>query len=350
MVCINRPLTKGPHVSTPRSLYLCRTPFQLLMCQRIVALFPDETADLCYMTDQDTSKDTSYVARASGDFERTEYRVLRSRFDILPFVRSLRRHWLGTSDYQKIYVANHTLSHFRYLLKSHRSAEVRSFDEGSGNFDWDGALHVDKRTTSERLRDTVLGIPAIQTIFSKSQKHYTVNASLRNVVAAERLEQIDLIQVPQAGASTNGWVNVVIGQPFEQFLGTTAQSKLLSAYSRIEAGRYVVHPRETDRSEILPNLRVIREERILEDYVCDLAASGKRVRLMGPFSTAFFTINSPVVEKFYLHVSTSDTHSGLATAAGCEVINLHDEIDVERWKSITETWRNDGAQDASRAG
>lgn len=341
MLRINRQITEGPHVPTPRSLYLCRTPFQLLMCQRIVALSRDEMADLCYMTSSDSEKDRYYVDRATSDFTRTEYRVLGPKRDIAAFIYHLPRHWIGTTRYDRIHLANHTLSHFRYLIKHHQTAEVRTYDEGSGNFDHDGALHVDIRSGLERLRDRILGIPPMSDIFEHSQQHYTVNADLTNVVDGSRLQEIELVDVPDAKITGQGTLNLVMGQPFEEVLNRAEQNRLLNAISALKHGLYIMHPREPDRSSLIPNLDVIRDRRIIEDYICALVAKGHRARLIGPFSTTFFTINSPMVQKYYLHASSRRTHPGLAEKVGCDVFDLHETADRERWVSMAHSWNLD---------
>ena len=342
-VRVNRQITEGPHVPTTRSLYLCRTPFQLLMCQRIVALSREKTADLCYMTSSNSEKDRYYVDRAEPEFDRIEYRVLGPKLDIAAFIYHLPRHWIGTTRYDRIYLANHTLSHFRYLIKHHSMDEVCTYDEGSGNFDPEGALRVDNRSGIERLRDRILGIPPVSDIFEHSQQHYTVNADLTNVVDRSRLQEIALVDVPDAKIAGQGTLNLVMGQPFEEVLNRAEQSRLLNAISALRHGHYIMHPREPDRSSLIPKLDVIQDRRIIEDYICGLVAEGFRVRLIGPFSTTFFTINSPMVEKYYLHASSRRTHPDLAAEVGCDVFDLHDAADRERWGSLVHSWEPDAA-------
>ena len=77
-----------------RSLYLCRTPLQILICERIAEIRPEEHRNLFYVTNADSHKDRHYFDATKRLYDRTEYRFIQSKLDILKFVLRERRHWL----------------------------------------------------------------------------------------------------------------------------------------------------------------------------------------------------------------------------------------------------------------
>ncbi|MEO1314179.1 MAG: glycosyltransferase family 52 [Pseudomonadota bacterium] len=335
-------------MSKPRSLYLCRTPFQLLLCQEIVAQYPEEEAELLYITDINGPKDHAYFEAARTLFTKSHYRVRQSNTDILAFVLGPGRRM--ARRYDAIALGNHTLSHFRYVITRNPGAEIRSFDEGCGNFNVTGALHNDPRNRTERLRDQVLRIPPIAEVFARSAAHFTVNATLRNVVPSERLRQIDLIKLAPGRGGDRAPINLVIGHPFEEHVDTEHRTLMLGALRALSSGHYVMHPREKPRDEPLAALDLIQDDpRILEHYVRDLVAAGHRVRLIGSLSTVFFTVNSPAVEKYYLHLMPEDGFLGLARQVGCMVFDLHDPVGLKHWHETAAAWADADRGDARAA-
>lgn len=322
-------------MSTPRSLYLCRTPFQLLLCQQIVATYPDEAAELLYITDLDGPKDRQYFDASAKAFSERSYRVTRSKTDVLSFIlgdgRALRR------QFASIALGNHTLSHFRWLVARNPKAKVRTFDEGAGNFHRSGALHHDTRSGVERWRDRVLRVPSMGDVFNRSTIHFTVNASLDNVVPSDRLKQVDLLKIGDAASAPP--VNVIIGQPFHEFLNADECHALRTAFDALPHGRYVKHPREAGQGAFPEGLDVISSDpRILEHYVGDLVSAGHPVRLIGAHSTSFFTINSPAVEKYYLHVGDFQDFADMLSGIGCRVFDLNVPDGREMWADTAAAW------------
>lgn len=311
---------------------MCRTPFQLLLCQQIVAHYPDETAELLYATDIDGPKDRKYFEDSAKHFARRTYRVLRSRADILRFALLEGRAWRG--QFSAIATGNHTLSHFRWIISRNPTATIRSFDEGSGNFHSSGELYRDTRTSIERLRDRILAIPPIAQVFDQTTVHYTVNALLKNVVPSERLQEVALFALP--ADATAAPVNVIIGQPLEEHLGPDSQT-FFDAILALNGGHYVHHPREKSRA--IAGMQLVHDDpRILEDYVADLIRAGHPVRLIGWYSTVFFTIHSPAVTKVYLHLGQHNNLIELAKRVGCTVFDLNHPDEIRRWHETAAEW------------
>ena len=86
-------------------------------------------------------------------------------------------------------------------------------------------------------------------------------------------------------------------------------------------------------------LQRIDDLRILEHYVADLIAAGRRVRLIGAYSTSFITLKSSAIEKYYLHLVDNETYPGIMRSVGCSVFKLREQGDRESWRRLATRWR-----------
>lgn len=313
-------------------LFLCRTPFQALLISRIIERERVERYDIAYYNPQLSSYDRAYFARLA---ERAGQSMLFSRRSMCGWLRFIR---LACCPHGSIMLGNHTFSFNRLVVHRKARSRIFTFDEGAGNFDQSGGLHQDTRSRLERTRDFLMGAPPMQAIFARSERHYTIDPSLPNIVPANRLVGVGFGDAG-TGHSDADPVNILIGQPFSEYLDAMQTALLHDAFALVPMARYVPHPREK-RDAIPPTYPLLlSDEKVLEEVVMEFRANGHSVRLIGGFTTALASIRGGGVTRYYLDVAADDNRSALMRSIGCEIFDLRTEEGRQAWADLCSTWR-----------
>jgi hypothetical protein len=323
------------------ALFLCRTPFQAMIIDRILKSEGIKVYDLIYYNRNITAKDDDYFKRIAAG----------ARSGLLLNASSVSgwRKFLSISSrrHASVFIANHTFSIFRALVARKARASLYSFDEGAGNFHKKGALHVDHRTAFERMRDRLMAAPAVADIFRRVVAHYTVDPRLDNVVPAERLRDVG-VRMPGHPVAHADFINLIIGQPFAEYLSPAEVEAMHEAFRQVPNALYVPHPREA-RAGIPAGFTLLEDARIIEEVVLSFLSAGKAVRLIGGFSTAFATIYGSGIDKYFVEVSHDPELARVMSEWGCTICNVGTPEAREDWKRLTAGWAVGSAETRSRS-
>jgi hypothetical protein len=310
---------------------MCRTPFQALLIERIIARTGITKYDLLYYNPRVLHQDRAYFQRIAAG---AEYAALVSRGSLrgLEVVAKLL-----SKRYGSLMLGNHTFSGNRLIVRAKSSARVFTFDEGAGNFDADGALHNDRRKLFEKVRDRILGAPSFQSISRRSAAHFTIDTTLPNILPAERLRDVGF----QPGSDENrhcGAINVIVGQPFMEYLTAAETQTMRTAFASVPNARYIPHPRE--QLETIPDVFDVWTDpgSVIEDQVFSLRQQGHMVRLVGGYSTVFATIRGAGIERYYLEANHSPQRRAVMQKIGCHCFDLQDSRDRAKWHELCSGW------------
>lgn len=312
-----------PRADRPRTaLFLCTSPFQARMLERIRVLERIDRYDLVFLIHTDNPKSRRYYAALAAGARSAVYRVLpasiplRGRLALFPS-------WLLYRSYDTVHAAIVTPWYMRMLLSMHGDAELQSFDDGWGNLVEAGAPLVALEQPYDRHQARMLGQP-LSGILARSRRHYSIDPNRPCLFAHAELRPIrpfDAVDLPPAD---QGALVLVIGSPDHALLSEPLFAELAQRIPGCELA-YAPHPREplAPVLEVLGSGRVLQDGRILEDLVRDLRLGGQRVSLIGSRSTTHLTIHLPGVDKIYVSMSEPDPFVVLAQTAGCIVLKGH---------------------------
>jgi hypothetical protein len=282
-----------------KCLFLIGTPFQAFLAKRIILAEGLKQVDAWYVAYPKTPKAERYHrelaeianvvfdARKPGKIRGLGYALTRRHF---------------RESYDRVYCALTQPYYFRSIL--HRAKEIRTFDDGAGNYVPKGLDGLER--FQDRAFARIFFLPSHDEILRRSVAHYAVRPDLPNVGGPpERIVPVDL-GVRRGNGQTP--LTLAIGQPFDLDLPPEKAAKIRQRLSGLP---YFPHP-----SELSPPPDAIRSDNIIEDYVAGLSQDHD-VTLVGWFTTAMLTI--PNVKKIYLDADGNPSRRATMVAAGCEV-------------------------------
>lgn len=315
-------------------LFLVRSPFQATLVERIVADERISTFDCIYYNPALNAKDKTYFARLQA---KARHAILLSRESPLGWYHFLR---IASYKHGAVFFGNHTFSVFRRLVSAKRGASIYSFDEGGGNFDPHGALQQDRRKWVERLRDGAMNAPPAGKLFAKVEAHFTVDVRMQNVVPPEKLRQVNFGSENTAISSVEP-INILIGQPYEEYLLPDQVELLFNAYREVPGSLYAPHPRENfDR---LPRqFKLLMDDRIIEEVIYAFRGEGHLVRVIGCSTTVFASIHGEGIEKYSLEPTEKKDRITRMRQLGCDAFHIVKPADRERWTMLTKSWSDPG--------
>ena len=292
------------------ALFLIRSPFQAYLAARIIRQYAIERPLVLYISRENRAKGAHYFREleplaADSAFLRVERGPASAFSSLRTLTRILR--WVAFRRIGHVYMANHFLWYFR-VLTAWTGARVSTFDDGSGNY-----ISIDNHRWSrgdphrERLC-RLLGGGDMTSLHARIEAHYAVRPDLPNVIDAP-LKPIDL--KGDSAPAQGDPLNLFIGQPMEEGYADAPIARYFDIV-RARADLYFPHPREKRRP-----FPTVESDLIIEDFA---ARQDRPVRVWGPFSTAFITLQG--VEKICIDLDGNPEYRALMEQAGCRVISL----------------------------
>jgi len=319
------------------ALFLVRSPLQVVLAERIIALEKIKRYDVVYYNRAVNRKDLIYFQRLAQGAEKS---VHITAGHLLRLPRSLaivaRRH-------SAIYFATLSFTLFRTLLAFKNRSTYVSFDDGAANF-IQQSFHRRESRGLARLRDKVFAAPSAGNLFAKVDRHYTLDKTLPNIVDASKLRNLTLLdeEPPNCSDNTGKKITFVIGQPYHEVLEDSQIRQLREGLAQIPSGNYLPHPREAQGTTPESLVR-LEDERLAEEVITSALASGANVRVIGWYSTVLYTLKDPRIEKVFLHVSSDESLTSDMVRQGCIVHDLRTAEGRSLWHDYLACCRNSAA-------
>lgn len=293
-----------------RSLFLIRTPFQAWIALKIIEQERIRAYDVLYISRNRNRKDEHYYRRLAAQARRgCFFKHLDVQGRLGGYAKALAGFpwWLIRERYGRAYLASFNLWYFRAIIA--RCQEIRTFDDGAGNyFDGGRGLFALAGARDRRVGAWFGGMP-VEEVPRQAERHYALRPDLPNIVPAERVSPIRIAGACQAGQGPPS--AIAIGQPFGDYLSPESERRVRDYMAQC-GGVYFPHPREPD-----PPPGAVDSDLVLEEFV---ERQPGPVRLIGGFSTAFFTCRA--AEKLYLDADGDPRRRALMESAGCETVRL----------------------------
>lgn len=294
--------------TTQRHVFVCTTPLQVLIAQRIIADLITQPAQIIglYLPYDDNAKHRHYFAKLQALCDHAAFVVLknqrwRQRFATLnQLKRTLQRLNLWQQRAEGVYLASIDVLFVQFIVAKIKFKQLYTFDDGTANIFPNSSYHrpLPKSSAMQAFKK-LLGIrhADVGAVLSASQAHYTIFPHETNVIAhtipialypdrSVTLAKIATVTPPQQTVK-----RLLLGQGLDAFIGEAAYRELVQAMiTRFAIDAFVPHPRERlDFGALLP---VLATDNIIEDYVmAELRQYPNQVIEIYTFmSTAVFTL------------------------------------------------------------
>lgn len=294
--------------TTQRHVFVCTTPLQVLIAERIIADVVVRPADIIglYLPYDDNAKHRHYFAKLQALCDHAAFVVLknqrwRQRFATLnQLKRTLQRLNLWQQRAEGVYLASIDVLFVQFIVAKIKFKHLYTFDDGTANIFPNSSYHrpLPKSSAMQAFKK-LLGIrhADVGAVLSASQAHYTIFPHETNVIAhtipialypdrPATLAKIATVTPPQQTVK-----RLLLGQGLDAFIGAAAYRELVQAVvTRFGIDGFVPHPRERlDFSTLLP---VVQSERVIEEDIIDALCQQptQRIEIYTFMSTAVFTL------------------------------------------------------------
>lgn len=291
-----------------RHVFICITPLQVLIAQRIIADLITQPAQIIglYLPYADHAKHRHYFAKLQAVCDQAAFVVLKNqtwqqRFATLHQLKhTLKQLNLWQQPVERVYLASIDVLFLQYVMAKINFHQLYTFDDGTANIFPNSSYHQPlPKSRAMQAFKKLLGIrhADVGAVLSASQAHYTIFPHETNVIAntipialypdrPATLAKIATVTPPQQTVK-----RLLLGQGLDAFIGEAAYRELVQAMiTRFDIDAFVPHPRERlDFGALLP---VLATDNIIEDYVmAELHQHPNQVIEIYTFmSTAVFTL------------------------------------------------------------
>lgn len=279
------------HQTSPirsRKLFICGTPLQSLLIQRIIETEGIEKKDchLFFYTYNSNPKYERAFRKISHLFDGTHYHFCDNTF---PKLAIQAKKIFSDVDYQEVYFAS-AISNFVFLALSKKDGvKITTFDDGTANIS-STSLYASTYGLSIKK---ALGLAlfgnrySLKRIRKESRVHYTLYPDAKNNIS-QRTTPISIIS-PVLDSSTDRSCSLILGTVFESAIPSRPASEVLTSISRFAQQLqgevfFLPHPRARVREEC--GVKMIDTDMIAEEVIVDLCSQYKSIDLYGFCSSA----------------------------------------------------------------
>ncbi|MGX2948407.1 glycosyltransferase family 52 [Frederiksenia canicola] len=307
------------------NLIICYTPLQVLIAEKIIEKYSQESFYGVMIYSVDNPKFQFYAKRLAKKcdvFFSLHQHI--DRFNLLKEIFQIKCQFKN-KQFDKTFVASINDIQIQFLLSSVKFNSLYTFDDGTANIVNNSVYYNDEphtfiRKAINRLLNNKYSIAKLKIL---SQKHYTIYPDFPNVIA--NTEYIDLFNLPSSSEiDESNVVNILLGQPvyFDNQANIALADRVIK---RFNIDYYLPHPREQYK---LNNVRYIETPLIFEDYMAQYF-SNQKCRVYTYFSSAVLNIKSPNIETIGLRVETDNpafiSCYNLLEQADIPVIDIREE-------------------------
>lgn len=285
------------------NLIICYTPLQVVIAEKIMDLYPNESFFGVMIHSVNNAKFEHYKQRLknrSVDFFSHHQKT--DRWGLLAQTLSLKHHFSG-KRFDKVFLASINDLQIQTLLSHIQFNHLFTFDDGTANIEKSSCFYIDEpNTLIRRCANYLLGNRLnLRKIKALSQGHYTIYPTFPNII--EHTIELKLIDPsPYEMVENSEITHILLGQPI--YLSAEKNIALAqNVIARFGIDQYLPHPREQYRLE---NIEYLDTPLIFEDYICQ-QAQHKKYRVYTYFSSAVLNVlNLSNIEVVILRVNTEN--------------------------------------------
>ena len=306
------------------AMAFCCTPFQAVLLKRVLR---DERVDkfhLFYIASRNSEEDESNFREIAKGAERVEYVVMpQARFDIVGQMRLYAQieKAAQASCYDKILLANFDKLALRRFVGKRSSAEVVTFDDGSGNVNLHSQLATPIHPRREAVYAALLNALTTSAFPKRVNRHYSIYRGFVNIMPRAVVTYVDIFSPPVAKAEGAAELMIFIGQPIDGASETGRVERIKRYLAGMKIDFYIKHPRET--IPLMPEVPLLNKKgRIAEEAIFELGRD-RRLTIIGGFSSVLLNVAPRFATKVMILNAESALDRYLATLGekvGCKVV------------------------------
>ncbi|AUN93896.1 glycosyltransferase family 52 [Pseudazoarcus pumilus] len=292
----------------PRRLFICGTPLQALLIERIIELesLSKDECILFFYTYSINDKYAHAYERICPLFHEAHHYFCDNKYP--GYARDARR-LFSNLDYQAVYFASAISSFVLLALSCAQNPEIVTFDDGTANIS-QNSLYASKYglTLKKALALALFGNRYhLQRIRKESRRHYTLHPGSTNNIS-DKLVPISIVGSLRESASDSS-CSLILGTLFRDAFPSMRpgeiQNRLCKFASRLRGDVfYLPHPRSGE--SWLRGIRTIDTQQVAEEVAVDLCDRYGRLDLYGFCSSAQLNLGSS--ERIRNFLLTADGH------------------------------------------
>ncbi len=305
-----------------KTLFLCTTPLQLVICLKIIELKKISIFDVLYYTNKTSATARSYFEKISLESENNIFLHIKNNKELLISFFFTQKPFTKKNNYKNIYLASIDNLLFKKILKINPKSDIYTFDDGTANIFKDSEYFKPESIKKLIFFLKFFNLPNKKNIIKKTNLHYTIFDKFENIVPQEKTKFISIFQHKNKYYNKNN-ISFFIGQPFHEYLEKNQLSILKKYLKEVKIDYYVLHPRET--APLLENINILDKENEIAEIAIIKKSEKNKPLIISAFSTVLFNIDKAVADKIYLSISESEEESKrikLIKKTGCKIIKL----------------------------
>ena len=269
------------------SLFICATPLQCMIAEKIMDTKSMDSSNclLFSYTKNRNKKLEYYYTKLSNRCSKSKLYLQNSPF---PFYLLEAKKYFASLDYDNLYFANINNIYPMLALSRSETANVYTFDDGTGNLVSSGVLsQAYEFPEAAKLAYFLFGNRySVSKARARTKGHYTIYPSITNCVS-ENTIPISLYQQP-ARCATKSSCSIILGTVFSELFDTaqcpTVQQNIVELSQKIKGDVfYISHPRG-EQIEGMQSIEIF-SDLIAEDIILGLFNRYNRIDLYGFCST-----------------------------------------------------------------
>lgn len=285
------------------NLIICCTPFQVILAEKIIDMYPDEEFHGVLFDTLGNDKYQYYAHRLKAKSHKFTYikNVARTKLEKLYCLLKLRKvaRKLDYSKITTIYLSSLDSASLQFLISHFKQLKhIKTFDDGTANINYDSFFYKERRGQLDIAAKLLGNKFSLQKIKEMSECHFSIYKNKRNVI--ENVIYLDLFAENKAIINANSEckeVNIFLGQPIFELIHS--KNKKLINQKNIELANQVIkefnidfylpHPREQYH---IDNVEYINTNLIFEDYFIQNFNENIKYNIYTYFSGAVLSLNN----------------------------------------------------------
>lgn len=283
------------------NLFLCFTPLQAVIVEKIICEHTKGDAILVYLSDSEDKKVNIYFNRVSKHCKKS-YLVQITKNKVMNLLE-LRKIAKLMPEFKSVNLASIDNVYFLYLLSKLRFNSLNTFDDGLSNIIQTSTYYsVLKESFFHNLSLRVLGIKYNRDTLKKMSKcHFSIYPKrFKNIIDQEYVIEIKVFNENLNDFRRDKVVKIFLGQPLYHNDILRTKTKIQSAVDFIKPDFYFKHPRESFE---IDNIKYIESDLIFEDFALKFLNDNRdtKLEIYSFFSSCMVNLYSvKAITSFYI--------------------------------------------------
>ena len=314
-----------------KSFLIVRTPLQAWIAPGVLQRERTVCFDVLYISVNDSAEDRKAFSQIKDAAENAWYVVCRPRSpDLLHQIEMAVRlapvRWKCRGCcWKAVFLASYDSHSINALSVNASAHEIVTFDDGTANINTQSMYAPEMKRWRDRVYRRAFGGLSNRAFIDRVARHYTIFGEADHLMDRSRLRYLEPLFAGNGNALSEDSVTYFIGAPFSEVLSAAQIDRLNSAVERLHINYVVRHPRQTEKFGFETASNILDKQGEIAERAIETHANGRRITLVGWFSTVMFTMRPLAARRIVLLASDDSKTPGMkriAENASCEIIQF----------------------------